>query len=666
VHVRVRQSVSFPGHSEASWQPGAPPEPPVPVLVVLVDELVVWPPVPEPPWLVVVVALPPAPPADVSVSPPLPFEPLLAGVLELWQPRATVAATRNEKPVMARVRMRRAYASLRVAESAGVLRVRLTDRRNRLPCRAAVPDLELQREIARRKTFSIISHPDAGKTTLTEKFLLYGGAIQLAGAVKAKKARSHAVSDWMEMERERGISIASSVLQFPYKGRNLNLVDTPGHADFSEDTYRALMATDAAIMLLDSAKGVEAQTKKLFRVCKMRQMPIFTFVNKMDRPGRDPFELIGEVEDVLGIGVYPITWPITVSGRFRGVYHRLLRQVFLFQVVAHGAEIAPMDAHSLDHAELVEAIEEEGARQLEEDVALLDAAGDALDPAKFARGEVTPMFFGSALTNFGLPQFLDSFVELMPAPAPRNSDKGAIEPDDQRFTAFVFKIQANMDRAHRDRVAFLRVCSGRYERGMKVRHVRLERDIRLNNPVQFMGQERTLVEDGFAGDIIGVFDPGIFLIGDTLTSGANVKYEPLPQFPPEHFARVAMLDPLKRKQLKKGLEQLAQEGSIQLFRPPEGREGDAIVGAVGELQFEVVKARLEAEYGVEIRFDRLSFSLARWVQGEAVPLGELEGQLFGYGALDVHGNAVVLFKGEWQLETCAKAFPRTKFVELGA
>ena len=276
------------------------------------------------------------------------------------------------------------------------------------------------------------------------------------------------------------------------------------------------------------------------------------------------------------------------------------------------------------------------------------------------------MFFGSALTNFGLPQFLDSFVDLMPPPAPRVSDKGPIEPDDQRFTAFVFKIQANMDRAHRDRVAFLRVCSGRYERGMKVRHVRLERDIRLNNPVQFMGQERTLVEDGFAGDIIGVFDPGIFLIGDTLTSGANLKYEPLPQFPPEHFARVAMLDPLKRKQLKKGLEQLAQEGSIQLFRPPEGREGDAIVGAVGELQFEVVKARLEAEYSVEIRFDRLSFSIARWVQGEAIPLGELEGQLFGYGALDVHGNAVVLFKGDWQLETCAKAFPRTKFVELGA
>ncbi|UQA63331.1 peptide chain release factor 3 [Polyangium aurulentum] len=524
----------------------------------------------------------------------------------------------------------------------------------------------LQREITRRKTFAIISHPDAGKTTLTEKLLLYGGAIQLAGAVKAKRERAHAVSDWMEMERERGISIASSVLQFPYKGRLLSLVDTPGHADFSEDTYRALMATDAAIMLLDCAKGVEAQTKKLFRVCKLRAMPIFTFVNKLDRPGREPFELIGEVEEVLGIGVYPITWPIFSQGKFKGVYHRLTRQVYLFELVAHGAEMAPMEARDLHDPALVAALDEEGVKQLRDDVELLDAAGDELDPGKLARGEVTPMFFGSALTNFGLPQLLDSFVQMMPQPAPRASDKGEILPDDERFTAFVFKIQANMDRAHRDRVAFLRVCSGRYERGMKVRHVRLERDIRLTNPVQFLAQERTLVEDGFAGDIIGVFDPGIFLIGDTLTDGANLRYAPLPQFPPEHFARMAMIDPMKRKQLKKGLEQLAQEGSVQLFRPPEGREGDAILGVVGELQFDVIKHRLSAEYGVEVRVERLSFNLARWVEGEPIPLAELESQLYGYGALDVHGQPVVLFKGEWQLQTCAKAFPNTRFVELGS
>ncbi|XXT75525.1 peptide chain release factor 3 [Sorangium sp. So ce726] len=528
-----------------------------------------------------------------------------------------------------------------------------------------MPDPMLTREIARRKTFAIISHPDAGKTTLTEKLLLYGGAIQLAGAVKAKKARAHAVSDWMEMERERGISISTSVLQFPYKGRLLSLVDTPGHADFSEDTYRALMATDAAIMILDCAKGVETQTKKLFRVCKLRQMPIFTFVNKLDRPGRDPFELIGEVEEVLGIGVYPVTWPISAGGKFRGVYHRERKQVFLFELVAHGAEIAPMEVVSLDAPELVEALDEEGARQLREDIELIDAAGDALDRDKLARGEVTPMFFGSAITNFGLPQFLDAFIELMPPPAPRGSDKGPIAPDDDRFTAFVFKIQANMDRAHRDRIAFLRVCSGRYERGMKVHHVRLDRDIRLTNPVQFMAQERTLVEDGFAGDIIGVFDPGLFLIGDSLCSGSPVKYAPLPQFPPEQFARVVMIDPMKRKQLKKGLEQLAQEGSVQLFRPPEGREGEAILGVVGELQFDVVKHRLAAEYGVDARIERLSFSLARWVEGEPVPLAELESNLYGYGALDVHGNAVVLFKGDWQLDACQKAFPKARFVELG-
>jgi peptide chain release factor 3 len=523
----------------------------------------------------------------------------------------------------------------------------------------------LRREVEKRKTFAIISHPDAGKTTLTEKLLLYGGAIQLAGAVKAKRARSHTVSDWMEMERERGISIQSSVLRFPYDGRLLNLVDTPGHADFSEDTYRALMATDAAVMLLDSAKGVERQTKKLFRVCKMRHLPIFTFVNKMDRPGRDPFDLVGEVEDVLGIGVYPITWPIFANGRFRGVYHRPQRAVFLFREVAHGAEVAPVSAHDLASPDLETLIGEDGQRQLRDDVELLEAAGDELDPAKLACGAVSPMFFGSAITNFGLPQFLDSFVRMMPVPAPRESSVGPVPPDDERFTSFVFKIQANMDRAHRDRMAFVRVVSGRYERGMKVRHVRLGREIRLNNPTQFMAQERTVVDDGFAGDIIGVFDPGIFRIGDTLTGGANLEYPPLPQFPPEHFARLSLLDPMKRKQLKKGLDQLAQEGSIQLFRPPEGREGEAIVGAVGELQFDVVRHRLEAEYSVKTRVEHLAYSVARWVEGEPLPLAELEGLLHGYGALDQYGQPVVLFKGTWQLDACQAAFPKTQFVELG-
>jgi peptide chain release factor 3 len=524
----------------------------------------------------------------------------------------------------------------------------------------------LEREVAKRKTFAIISHPDAGKTTLTEKLLLYGGAIQLAGAVKAKKARAHAVSDWMEMERERGISIVSSVLQFPYGGRLLNLVDTPGHADFSEDTYRAIMATDAAVMLLDCAKGVEKQTKKLFRVCKMRKMPIFTFVNKLDRPGRDPFELVGEVEEVLGIGVYPITWPIFEGARFRGVYHRIDKKAFLFEQVAHGAEIAPVreiDASTIGALEKV--LEPEAVKLLQGEIDLLDAAGDALDPHKLANGEVTPMFFGSALTNFGLPQFLDAFVQMIPVPGPRESDKGFIEPTDERFTSFVFKIQANMDRAHRDRMAFVRVCSGRYERGMKIRHVRLGREIRLTNPTQFLAQDRTVVDDGFAGDIIGVFDPGIFLIGDTLTDGADLNYAPLPQFPPEYFARVVMIDPMKRKQLKKGIEQLGQEGSIQLFRPPEGREGEAIIGAVGELQFEVTRHRLQSEYGVDVRLEQLQYGLARWVEGEPLPLSRLDSMLFGYGARDVHGQPVVLFKGTWQLESCQKQFPNTRFLELG-
>lgn len=523
---------------------------------------------------------------------------------------------------------------------------------------------ELSREIAKRKTFSIISHPDAGKTTLTEKLLLYGGMIQLAGAVKAKAARSHTVSDWMAMERERGISIVSSVLQFPYRDKLLNLVDTPGHADFSEDTYRALMATDAAVMLLDCAKGVEAQTKKLFRVCKLRQMPIFTLVNKMDRPGRDPFDLIGEVEEVLGIGTYPVTWPVFEGARFRGVYHRQEQRLYLFDQVAHGAEISPMQAMTLDEAKKNLPISAEAIDTLQGEIELIDAAGDRLDPDKMRKGEVSPMFFASAMTNFGLPQFLDSFVQLLPAPSPRKSNLGPIAPDDERFSAFVFKIQANMDKAHRDRMAFLRVCSGKFERGMKVKHVRLDREIRLSNPTQFMAQERTVVDAGYAGDIMGVFDPGIFLIGDTLTSGDAIQYEPLPQFPPEHFGRMVMLDPMKRKQLRKGLEQLAQEGSIQLFRPPEGREGESIIGVVGELQFDVVKARMQAEYGVEMTIDRLSYAMARWVEGEALPLGDLASQLLGYGALDIHGNPVVLFKGDWQLAQCQEMFPKTVFREV--
>ena len=527
----------------------------------------------------------------------------------------------------------------------------------------------LRQEIDKRKTFAIISHPDAGKTTLTEKLLLYGGAIQLAGAVKAKRGRASAVSDWMDMERERGISITSSVLQFPYHGLKMNLLDTPGHADFSEDTYRTLHAADGAVMLLDCAKGVEAQTKKLFRVCRQRKLPIFTFVNKMDRPGREPFDLIGEVENVLEIGVYPITWPIYRGGTFRGVYHRKDRRVSLFDARlakssnASGAEIAPMTVTGIDDPVLRDELDDEGYDRLREESELLDSAGDAFHHERFLSGDLSPMFFGSAMNNFGLENFLETFCEMMPPPAARESDKGTV-PTASDFSAFVFKIQANMDKAHRDRLAFLRICSGRMERGLKVLHVRTGKEIRLANPTTFMAQERTIVETGCAGDVVGVYDPGIFEIGDTLTAGKVFNFEPIPAFSPEHFARVVMVDPMRRKQLKKGLEQLAQEGTIQLYRPHHSREGEAVLGAVGRLQLEVVKYRLKAEYDADVRLEPMSIEFARWIShknGDVVDLGAYDREQVGTSALNIRGRAVVLFAGEWQLNSARRAFPDLVF-----
>jgi peptide chain release factor 3 len=534
------------------------------------------------------------------------------------------------------------------------------------------PEDRLAQEIKRRKTFAIISHPDAGKTTLTEKLLLYGGAIQLAGAVKAKRGRAAAVSDWMEMERERGISITSSVLQFPYRGLKMNLLDTPGHADFSEDTYRTLHAADGAVMLLDCAKGVETQTKKLFRVCKQRAMPIFTFVNKMDRPGREPFDLVGEVEQTLGIGVYPINWPIYRGATFRGVYHRTNKQVYLFDAAragssaAAGSDVASATVTGIEDPILREALDDEGYRQLREEAELLESAGDDFHREKFEAGEVSPMFFGSAMNNFGLEPFLESFIQLMPPPPPRMSNIGPIAPTNEEFTSFVFKIQANMDKAHRDRVAFLRICSGRFERGMKVRHVRTGKDLRLANPTTFMAQERTIVEEGFAGDVIGVYDPGLFEIGDSLTGGDDIRFEEIPSFAPEHFARVLMADPMRRKQLKKGLEQLAQEGTIQLYRPPAGREGDAVLGAVGRLQLEVVKHRLKGEYDADVRLEPMACEFARWVSradGEDVDLLAFDRQRVGIPVVDVRGRPVVLFAGEWQLNSAKREFPAVQYAE---
>jgi peptide chain release factor 3 len=532
--------------------------------------------------------------------------------------------------------------------------------------------MSVNHEIGRRRTFAIISHPDAGKTTLTEKLLLYGGVIQLAGAVKAKRGRASAVSDWMEMERERGISITTSVLQFPYRGFQLNLLDTPGHADFSEDTYRTLHAVDGAVMLLDSAKGVEAQTRKLFRVCRQRRIPIFTFVNKMDRPGRDAFELVGEVESVLGIGVYPVTWPVFREGTFRGVYHRLARRVYLFDD-AHsgssagvGAERPPVEVTGIDDPVVRDALDVRGHDQLRHDAELLEAAGDGFDEERFAAGDLSPMFFGSAINNFGLEAFLETFCELMPPPRPRASDQGPIAPTQEEFSGFVFKIQANMDRAHRDRVAFVRICSGKMTRGMKVRHVRSGRDVRLANPTQFLARERAVVEDGFAGDVVGVHDPGTFEIGDTLTGGSSFVFEPIPSFAPEHFARLALVDPLRRKQFARGVEQLAQEGTVQLYRPPAGRAGDLVLGALGQLQFEVVRYRLEAEYGVEVRLEPVPYQLARWVSradGAPLDLDALHGAVEGLVVLDFRDRPVVLFDREWALRTAERFHPELRFAE---
>ena len=530
---------------------------------------------------------------------------------------------------------------------------------------------QLSREIARRRTFAIISHPDAGKTTLTEKLLLLGGAIHLAGEVKAKRGRGNAVSDWMEMERERGISITTSVMQFPYAGLQMNLLDTPGHADFSEDTYRTLHAVDGAVMLLDCAKGVESQTRKLFRVCRQRAIPIFTFVNKLDRPGREPFDLVGEVEDVLGIGVYPLTWPIFESGVCRGLCQRETKQLYLLDRATGrplaGADDAPTPVLGRDDAMLVERISKSALQQLREELDLLDAAGDAFDHQRYAIGALSPMFFGSAMHDIGLDSFLQGFCRLMPPPVARKAEGATIAPDDAEFSAFIFKIQANMNRAHRDRIAFLRICSGKFERGMKVHHVRSGRDLRLANPANFVAQGRNLIEEAYAGDVIGVYEPGLFEIGDTLSGGTKLRYEGIPSFAPEHFKRMVSLDPLRRKQLAKGLEHLAQEGTIQLYRMPAGRVGDMILGAVGPLQVEVTKQRLASEYGAEVKMEPAPFQIARWVfdaTGQPPAIKPLLALRSGTIVEDVRGRPVALFENAWSLGSAQRQFPELEFAEV--
>lgn len=476
-------------------------------------------------------------------------------------------------------------------------------------------NLDYRDQIERRRTFAIISHPDAGKTTLTEKFLLYGGAIRSAGSVKSRRSQKHAVSDWMEIEKQRGISVTSSVLQFNYNDFCINILDTPGHQDFSEDTYRTLVAADSAVMVIDSAKGVEQQTKKLFKVCKMRGIPIFTFVNKMDSHGKDPFELLEDIENVLGIRSYPMDWPIGSGKEFQGVYNRQKNQIELFDEGNHGESIVNNVKGDLMSEKFSLLLGEDLHKKLLEDIELLDMAGDAYDLKKILSGELTPVFFGSALTNFGVEPFLESFLEISTPPLSRASNLGDIAPEEPYFSGFIFKIQANMNPAHRDRIAFLRICSGKFEKGMIVNHVQKGKKVKLAQPQQFLAQDRATVETAYPGDIIGIHDPGIFNIGDTLCSdNLNLQYEGIPQFAPEHFMKISTTNALKRKQFLKGITQLAEEGSIQVFKPHFIGTEELIIGVVGVLQFEVLEYRLNHEYGVDIKMQMLPYHFIRWIE----------------------------------------------------
>ncbi len=520
---------------------------------------------------------------------------------------------------------------------------------------------QLREEVARRRTFAIISHPDAGKTTLTEKLLLYGGALRLAGSVKQKRAERHATSDWMKLEQERGISVATSVMQFPYHGYELNLLDTPGHNDFSEDTYRTLAAADCAVMLLDSAKGVEAQTVKLFEVCRMRHIPIVTFINKLDRYGREPLDLLDEIEQVLGIPCSPANWPVGSGPDFQGVYDRWTSQLLSFDRGLTGAHKVATHVASLEDPSLRSAIGAGAHAALIESLELLQGAGTEFDSAAFLAGRLSPVFFGSAMTNFGIEPFLDHFVELAPPPLPRETTSGSVAPDSPEFSGFVFKIQANMDPLHRDRVAFVRVCSGRFVRGMDVTHVRTGKELTVNRSLQFRAQERSMVEEAYAGDIIGIWDPGLLRIGDSLTEGEAVEFAGIPRFSPEHFVRVVLTEPMKRKQLKKGLDQLSEEGAVQVFFDRERLERDPILGAVGRLQFEVIQYRLKNEYGVEVRFDPLPFQHARWVLGDSDP-ADFDGLAGTQCLLDIEQRPLILFKSDFWLRQAMERFSASRFV----
>jgi peptide chain release factor 3 len=518
--------------------------------------------------------------------------------------------------------------------------------------------------IANRRTFAIISHPDAGKTTLTEKLLLYGGAIHLAGSVKARRAARHATSDWMALERERGISVTSSVMQFGWRGFQVNLLDTPGHADFSEDTYRTLVAADSAVMLLDNRRGVEARTRQLFEVCKMRRMPIFTFVNKCDRPGGNPLQLISDVEHDLGIAIYPVTWPINTGAGFVGVADRRRNEVLLFdRSVDHGATLVQSHVYPLADPALDELVGAEAMATLRDELELLETAGTPWDTEAISNGTLSPMYFGSALTNFGVAPFFEDFLDHAPPPLPREAEGRTVDPTDPDFTGFVFKIQANMDPRHRDRIAFVRVCSGHFEAGMAVTLSRTGKPLRLAQPQQFLAQERTEVTEAWPGDVIGILDRGNLRVSDSLAQKGSVTFLGIPRFAPSMFSRVVLRDPLRRKHLDTGLRQLAEEGAVQVFYQESMAGPVPIVGAVGQLQFDVLLHRLENEYGVRAALEPMSFRVARWVRGpdEAIErLAEGRSRLRLY---DTKGGSILLFEDEWALRHGLEAGKELEFLE---
>ncbi len=533
---------------------------------------------------------------------------------------------------------------------------------------ASLNQLKLQAgwepEIASRRTFAIISHPDAGKTTLTEKLLLYGNAIELAGNVRARRNQRSTTSDWMEMERKRGISISSTVLQFPYRDFVINLLDTPGHQDFSEDTYRTLSAVDSAVMVLDAAKGIEPQTRKLFEVCRRRGIPIFTFINKMDRPARDPLELLDEIQELLGMEPVPMNWPLGDGPHFKGVYDRRSEGVYLFQRIERNERIAPEEFVGLGDLRARGLLDEARFRQLEEQIALLDGLGMVFDHRRVLDEEQTPVFFGSALTNFGVGLFLEAFTAIAPPPQPYASDAGPVPPDNPEFSGFVFKIQANMNPKHRDSVAFLRVCSGRFERGMSVTHTRSGDTLRLQRPYKLFANEREIIDEAYPGDVVGLPNNGDFAIGDTLCAGRRVKFNSIPRFQPEHFALLRNTDLSKQKQFQKGLRQLESEGAVQVLHNVNAFKREPILAAVGRLQFDVVQARLENEYSVPTMIEPLALELARWVTGPEELIERLPSKSNVILARDSEQRYVALFSEPFYLRYSAEQLPGLQFDTL--